>query len=266
MIEQFKRLKTPLIVLSILTVVSFFLFTLNEIYSWKPWVSSITGNLGVAFLSTIITVCLINMYLSEKEEKEEKKIRNICLISLDKPINEIAYVIFQLVKATTETRGTNDTPCLIDFLKQVDITKIEKLDLFGRAPVYPERTWEVYLRTSFVEFTKKIQSFIEKYAYFLDADTIKLCEDIKNHQFIQCIKMIPHLKADHERENMHNPPNAYMQLYSLKTQNNPTMIDYLNALEKLVKIVASAKNNEQFIVHQTWNDNVLPELGSGIAK
>lgn len=266
MIEQFKRLKTPLIVLSILTVVSFVLFTLNEIYSWKPWVSSITGNLGVAFLSTIITVCLINMYLSEKEEKEEKKIRNICLISLDKSINEIAYVIFQLVKATTETRGTNDTPCLMDFLKQVNITEIERLDLFGTAPVSPERTWEAYLRTSFVEFTKNIQSFIEKYAYFLDGETIKLCEDIKNHHFIQFVNMIPYVRTEHLKINMHNPPSAYMQFYSLKNPINPAMIDYLNALEKLVKIVASAQNNEQFIVHQTWNDNTLPTLGSGIAK
>lgn len=268
MIEQLKQLKWPLIILLLMSGVSFIIFAVNEIDSKKQWIASLASGFGVSFISIIATVILINMFISQKDKQQKDKIKSACIKTLRKPVDDISSVTFNIVKATSICKQEDGFQDLEEFFRHIDISQASLLDTSLVAPVLPEISWEIYLLSAFEELTKKIQNFIEKYAVHLDFETIELCEKIATHQFVKHLQL--NIISNNElinygvkREDL--PPSlSYVSIvYNNKT---PIMADYFGLLADLTKLIASTQEDDQFAVYHTWGDGVAPGLGSGLIK
>ncbi|HEJ9739747.1 TPA: hypothetical protein ACKRHX_002768 [Proteus mirabilis] len=265
MIEQLKQLKWPLIILLFMSGVAFTIFAVNETYSNKQWIASLASGFGVSFISIIATVILINMFISQKDKQQKNKIKNACIKTLRKPIDDISNVVFNIVKATSNCRQEDGNQDLEAFFRYIDISHVRLLNTSLIAPVLPQMSWDIYLLNAFEELTKKIQNFIEKYAVHLDFETIDLCEKIATHVFVKHLRLniIMNNELSNAGVKREELPTSLM-FVSIVHNDTSIMSDYFGLLADLTKLIASTQEDNQIIVYHTWGDHVAPKLGSAL--
>lgn len=262
MIKQLMRLWLPLVILALLTAVSFLLFAIAEPASW---LSNLTLSLGSAFLSIVVTVLLIDSYLSAKDAQDRLKTQQACLRSLKIPLVRLSDVLFHMVKATSEHREEDGERSVAEFLREIDARRIALLDSARPAPVTPRRTWESYIIEAFSGFTRSLEAFVEKYAVHLDAHTIDVCEKLVGHQFLALMSHVPTLRSVQREEGLPDLVFPLLAIAAMETEGDSALNDYLGRLRELVDLVGSASGGDALTHHQHWRDDVEPAVGSGIS-
>lgn len=263
MIKQLLRIWLPLVILAILTGVSFLLFAVTEPASW---LSNLTLSLGSAFLSIVVTVLLIDSYLSMKDAQDRLKTQQACLRSLRIPLVRLSGVLFHMVKATSEHREEDGERNVAEFLRKIDARRITLLDLAQPAPVTPRRTWENYIIEAFSGFTRSLEAFVEKYAVHLNAHTIDVCEKLVGHPLLDLMSHVPTLRSIQREERLPDLVFPLLGIAAMETEGDSALNDYLGKLRELVDLVGSESGGDALTHHQYWRDDVEPVVGCGISS
>lgn len=262
MIKQLMRLWLPLVILALLTGVSFSLFAVAEPASW---LSNLTLSLGSAFLSIVVTVLLIDSYVSAKDAQDRSKTQQACLRSLRIPVVRLSGVLFHMVKATSERREEDGERSVADFLREIDARRIALLDAAQPAPVTPRRTWENYIIEAFSGFTRSLEDFVGKYSVHLSAHTIDVCEKLVGHPLLILMSHAPTLRSIQREEGWPDLVFPLLAIAATETEGDSTLNDYLAKLRELVDLVGSVSGGGALTQHQYWRDDVEPAVGSGIS-
>ncbi len=226
-------------------------------------IRDVSLNLATAFLVVIITVSLVDIYISAKDEKERRERKNSCIRTLRLPLVKIAGFLFYLVKATATERQDEGEYKIADFLRNIDVAQVGELDTTKKAPVVPERTWATFLVQAFDEFTTSIEFFIEKYAVHLDSQIIELAERIATHRFVFHIRNIPLMDRVMREQGLGDVTVPVFQFVAIEVEGKTALGEYLKLVAELVEVVEQADGGEPLVDHQSWNEGVSPSMGSG---
>jgi hypothetical protein len=133
----------------------------------------------------------------------------------------------------------------------------KRLDFAKPGPVTPPMRWGDYLRHETQRFKDDLGRVVDKYAMYLDPDTINVAEQLLASHFISLIERFPDIRAVMPEEHRDQP-------YPLLLGMGDMMREYISAFAELVGIYNSEAPEDRRVTfgEHMWQDNVSPQIGS----
>ena len=219
-------------------------------------------NVSVEILGSIVTLIVIDIYLSKNEKKIATK-REQIIWTLVKPIlRENLSVLFSMYKSTTTKRGANyKTEELSKFFTEDYAKTIQHLNIYSEAPIYPDAIWLNYLINKFTGLNNNYNSLLEKYSNQMEPELVELIEEIKNSSFhSNIISIMPTLINFTISNNMKVPKDFFSQVFDYEY----CIKAYLTSINKIINLSAENEIMHNFfeIEDQIWREDVAPLIGS----
>ncbi|BBP86017.1 hypothetical protein PHLH8_56590 [Pseudomonas sp. Pc102] len=253
MFKEMKELRLPLLLLLLFTVLCVFLYQKTD----SDEIKDIFLSLGTGFISTVVTVIILDIFVSAKEARSKRELSSACLRTLRPALAMVANTIFEMHKATSTTKGSDGLMEFPQLFATAASSNIRQLHPGAYAPVWPGILWPHYVSDSLDKFAISVNDFIDKYSVHLDAETISLCYTLANHGFVHMMRY----------PKQHPFPNMNMPIFSMVTtviDGGSPFTNYLIELSKLSRILKDASYPDDFLFAPCWSDGVAPGLGSGL--
>gem|GEM_PF-6705236 len=214
-------------------------------------------NIVVTLSGILVTVGLVD-YLIERDKKEkQKKTVDIVHKKLVPHVARIAELTFQMLKASFEphqdrtllpsTYETLFTERYVNQLSRFDMNK-------GNAPVYPFRSWPIYISTDIKNSLDSIEQVMGAYVAYLEPNTIDLIYNLQNCIFAIILKNIGIITSVWERE---GTPITHYPLFGTKQAT-----DFCNKLLRVIEALNDVNHETKIIFDPAlYSDNISPKMG-----
>ncbi|ROM91070.1 hypothetical protein [Pseudomonas brassicacearum] len=241
-------------------------FTLITFYTYHASTDEIQKNialsLATSLLSTTLAAIIINFYISYKENKNQEQLNRIALNTLVIPIAQFSSFIFNIIKATARTPGEDSKTPHCKHIKSLQAAQVRALDASSTAPIYPNRTWEIYFLEQLSQLNNSIVIFLERHSTLIEHQTLDLCNKIITHNFFMLANSTQTIKT------LSSVPDNSSTLYFLASDDSdtPIMIDFLNMVGELADTIFRVTGSANFEFTPCWRNDIAPHIGSALRE
>jgi hypothetical protein len=247
-----------LVLLLVLTLLGYVYGTASD----TRWVADPSLNLGANVFGILLTVFLIDGAIRRNETWERRRIRKIAFQQLRRPMLRHLQVIYGMYKAAAvqapEVRSA-DIPGLFD---EHYFAELAFLDFSKPAPVSSPvpMQWFDYLSIAVSEFKADLGRTVDRYAMFLDAESVNLIETLINSVFIALLQQVPAIRDLGRRGQAVPSANIWAG------EGMAVIVrDYVAGFVALVELHNRIVGDEQPLTpnEDLWRNDVAPTFGSG---
>jgi hypothetical protein len=156
------------------------------IYMYSPNLDlkSYAGNLSAGLFSSVLTIIFIDEAIERKRKNERTAINNVALKKLRHPLIDHLKVLSDWYKAAAPRPPASCPKTISDIFNDDYYQQIRFLCLNTKAPVITTTSWFNYNAENARIFKSNIDKIIDKYAVYLDPNSIELFESIANSGLI----------------------------------------------------------------------------------
>jgi hypothetical protein len=229
--------------------------------SHTDWVAEPSLNLGANIVGILLTVLLIDTVIRRNENTERRRIRRITFQQLRRPLLRHLQVLYGMYKASVlqapDVRSA-DIPGLFDARY---FAELAFLDFPKPAPVSSPipLQWFDYLSMAASEFKADLGRTIDRYALFLDSESVELTETLINSVFISLLQQVPAIRdAGHRGQAV---PIANIWAGEGMSE---IVREYVVSYTPLVEHYNRTVNDEERLTpnDDLWRNDVAPSFGS----
>jgi len=233
----------------------------------QDWASAFTGNLAAGFLSALIIAWLIERSLSKQRENEFNRIRAIAFGQIRHQLLQHLGLLIDMYKAAEinppksipRTFDELFTPNFYDQIIYLDFSKYKQTSVF---PI----TWFREIESSLLSLTNSINIMIDKFATYLDVDSIEYFENLSNSGLISYLITMcsANLQMVDQREGWKRQYTMLM-VFDVKGHIDPIVETHMtNCLLPLLNHY-NKFSSQPITVKDLglWRVNSLPKFGSG---
>lgn len=258
--ESVKSLWASFLGLAVVFVLSIAVYNLIP-----PIFSGLRGfflNLAAGVIAIFLTVLLIDGVIRRREARQLNRYRSIALQQLFAPLQNHLHLLFNIYKASVDRKPDREISSASDLLGEDFFKQIVYFDLSEPGPAVAafgqERLkWYVYLNSEWQNFKSQMGGLVDRYAMYLDPDTLGLMEQLMNSWLFSYLNGLP-ISIN------------WSESMGLKTRHNellPPMHEeirlHTDTFVALVDIYNSAAPEDRKVhVNGTWSDNTHPLIGS----
>ena len=236
-------------------------------------------NLGTEILGILLTVLLIDAVIRRKEKRDRAWYRRIALQQLRIPLNNHLRLLSDMYKASVERKPDREISNLRGLFSEDYFEQITYFNAMGPSPAaHPmplssvssgaQRRWipwYQYLSTEVKQFKEEVDRVVDKYALYLDPETLDLLEQLANSPVVMSVG--------------HLPMSATMLLQTWGPQQayNPFIVEddarivrkHTDVFSKVVDIYNKEAPDDRKVLirnYKMWSDGVAPVVGSSRAS
>ena len=238
--------------------------------SWRAFAL----NLATEIVGILLVVWLIDAVLRRREEKERRRYRSVALQQLRRPLNRQAQLLFGMYKATVARKPQREISKVSDLFDKDYFEQVSRLDASAEGPALysiggSAVSWAEHIKYEMKGFKEDLGRVVDKYAMYLDLDTIDTAEKIIDSSFIE-LSYTSAMMVSGARNRQYEGPVPYLGVQEIPA-DSPTststvspLREYVGAFSKLVEIYdRDAQNGRQVSTTAfEWRDDVSPKIGS----
>lgn len=174
---------TYIILFALLTIFLTIGFFFN---SSKQWLQELPLDLAAEIIGILLVVFSIDSVLDAEQEKERQRREKVAFQQLRRPLNRHFLLFFSLFKAALAGQPEREYENVTDFFDDFFYEQIAFLDFSKTVSIakFGEMSWSSYISWECWQLHESLNRTVEKYALFLQPDTIDLIEELNNSPFI----------------------------------------------------------------------------------
>jgi hypothetical protein len=144
------------------------------------WLESIGSNLAAGFLGSFITVLLIDRAIAKEHDRESRRVRALALGQLRPFTLQLLELLFSWLRAAVKHPPQEKLSEIVEIFSQEYYRELRFFDFSKPAPVTPQMTWFRWSAMVINQFRGATSNVLDKYAMFLDGETLELLEAFAN--------------------------------------------------------------------------------------
>ena len=217
-------------------------------------------NVGTEVFGILLTVWLIDAVVRRIEERERERVRIIVSTQSRIPILHHALLLLQIYKASVANAPTDPPMTFKELFGHDYATQLAFCDLNKSAPIMPARTWYQHVHNECQTFQSCLSQTIEKYAVFMEIETLEIMEEMKDSSFARLLLLASSIPQVHGQMGI---DTSQCRLFT--GPGMPRLIsDYTDQLQKLIEQTNRRLTDDKKIrIHVSWwRDDFSPKYGS----
>jgi hypothetical protein len=235
------------------------------------WDRILFGNLAMTLAGVLFTFILLESYIRHRDRKLADHRRRIALRSLSLALRRHLGTLFNMFKATS-TEAPNNPRRQVEpksFFDETFYNTIIYLDFAAKAPVVPSMHWGQYLSLEFEDFTKRLESAVDKFGAGLFPSDLDLVEQLVNSPYagmliVRCSTSLP---SGTSAMMLSVEDGGSITFTSTKVKEDfyRSMRAYHEALIELIGLLNESRratDQEPIMVVQHWEQQQAPAVGS----
>jgi hypothetical protein len=210
----------------LLLLLSACVFSVSSLTATKytyEWAASFTSNLAAGFLSSFLTVLLIDRALERERQGQTKRIRKLAFAQLRPAVLRHIILLFGLYKAAIPEPPHFQPTNFKQVFGEDYFREVRFLDFSKPSPSLPQTTWLSFTGAELDSFTVEIRQVIDKYAIFLEPETLELLGSMTSSNLV----------------------NAFVKLH----QTNLLAMDQAKAIQRRYNLLDEASFNRALRAH-----------------
>ena len=241
---------------------------------WRDFLLSVGTNL----LVIIIAFILVESVIKQREEQERDKYRAVALRRLRIPLTHHLQLLSDMYKASVERKPDREISNLRDLFSEHYFEQITYFNAIGPSPAAEPMSlravtsgaqrrwipWYQYLSTEVKQFKEEVDRVLDKYAMYLDSETLDLLEQLANSPVVMTVGQLP-MTATMLLQTW-GPQQAYNPF--ILEEDQPIVREHTDVFSRLVDIYNKEATDDRKIFvrnDRVWKDNVSPAVGSARA-
>jgi len=152
-----------------------------------PWLGSIGSNLAAGFLGSFLTVLLIDQAIAKERDRENRRVRTLALGQLRPLTLQLLELLCAWFRAAVKRPPERELAEIREVFSNDYYQEVRFLDFSKPAPISPPMPWLLHSATVIKEFRAAVDSVLDKYALFLDAETLEMLESLGNTHALSLI-------------------------------------------------------------------------------
>ncbi len=221
-------------------------------------------NLATEIVGILLTVGLIDAVLRRREEQERERYRSLALRQLWRPLSRHAELLFNIYKASVERKPEREISQVSDLFDEDYFEQVARLDAAADGPGVrgiggDAVPWYEWINQEAKRFKDDLERVVDKYAMYLDIDTIDAAERLIDSSFISLVGYGPMIVSNSRSIGYQGP------IPLLETQGSSSPIrEYTKAFSELVDIYNKTAPSDRKTdpARFMWRDDVSPKIGS----
>jgi hypothetical protein len=211
-------------------------------------------------LGILLTVWLIDAVIQKNEQTNRERVVKVAFSQMSLPLRRHVTMLLGMYKAALAHAPQTPPQTLQELFGPDYVVQLAFLDLSKPAPILGPIPWYNYLHSEIGKFQAALSRTIEKYATFLDPETVELIEAIIGDSLLAMLSQV------------HAIPYADQQLGFQRRQFNllsgQGMADMVRQHTDLVIRLAEHANEKLSQEKQvaigpgSWRNDVAPQFGS----
>ena len=231
-------------------------------HSSIEWLKDLSLNLGTEVTGIFLTVFLIDAAIRRNEAAERQRVKRVAFQQLRVSLIRHLHMLHGMYKAATTSLPESKPVAVADLFTDSYFAQLGFLDFAKPAPVasaVPQQ-WMDYLRTETENFKAALGRTLEKYAVFLDGETVELLEELLASSYLSLLSQITAIRDIDKKE-------RWSRRYNLLAGQGMTEIARSHTAE-FVKLIESHNLNVPSDRHIKlddgyWRNDIAPPVGSG---
>jgi hypothetical protein len=155
----------------------------------STWAASFTSNLAAGFLGSFLTVLLIDRALERERRTQTERVRKLAFAQLRPTVLNHLILLSGWYKATIPQQPSNPPTRLEELFSEDYFQEIRYLD-FSKPGPSRDVSWFAFTGREFDSLKVEIRRVIDKYAFFLESQTLELLEGIGNSNLVNLFVLL----------------------------------------------------------------------------
>lgn len=254
-------LRTSIWALGIVLLILIGLYVHSLNFNGPEWLKDISLNVGTEVLSILLTVWLIDSVFKRNELNERERITNIAISQLRLPLRKHISMLLGMYKGALLSPPANPPLTLRDLFGPNYIAELTFFDFSKPAPILNIQPidWFNYLHNEVEQFKSSLSLTIEKYAAFLDSETVELLESLMASSLLGLLSQARAVPPIDRQQN-------FNRQYNLLSGNNISELinQHTDLIEKIVELSNQKLPDDKKIClsAEDWRNDVAPQFGS----
>jgi hypothetical protein len=227
----------------------------------KEWLKDLSLNGGTEILGILLTVLLIDAVIKRNEERERSRVRLAAYQQLRIPLIHQFMALHAMFKACIPIPPEKKATEVRDLFNDDYFVQIAFLDFSKPAPIASIQPlqWYDYLSLESRKFRAALGRTIEKYAVFLDVETIELLERLLDSSFLNILEQAPGSR-DYDKKQGYKRAQNLLSGQGMSQLIRSYTSDYSGLVDAFNRIV---QDDKKIVIDEDfWWDNVAPKYGS----
>jgi hypothetical protein len=160
------------------------------------WLQDYSLNGGTTVLGIVLTVVLIDAVIQRNQDRDRNRVRRVAFLQMRIPLLNHLHLLNDMYKAATPV-APSDRPLDIGSLfNQRYFSEVAFLDFAKPAPVSSPvpLQWFDYVRMESAKFRVALAQTVDRYAVFLDGQSVELMETLINSFFLSFLEQGPAIR------------------------------------------------------------------------
>lgn len=242
-----------LVVLELVCLIFLFIPTLPD------WMNDIALNLGTEILGILLTVLLIDSVIRGNEKRERSRYQAVALRQLRIPLVHHLQLLFSLYKASIPHKPEELVSDPRKLFSDDYFVQLAFFDFSKSAPVVPEIQWFDHLKQEFTQFRDALSRTVEKYALYLDVETVELVEQLINSTLLSFVLQAPVVRDLDRSQGIRRQYNLLggSGMAKLVREHTQWFSESVESYNEGVPVEQRIK-----LADHLWRDDVAPQIGS----
>lgn len=249
------------IILLFTALISFVaLFIFSDRFDYAP-IKEISLNVGTEIFGILLTVGLIDAVIRRKEQAERERIMKVAFAQMRPALQQHVTMLMSMYKASL-SHAPSTLPLTFDTLFGQDyFVQIAFFDFSKPAPIMSVQPlqWFDFLHTEVEQLKASLTRTIEKYAAFLDADSVELLEALLASHLLSFLTQVRAVPQIDKKQGMRRDYNFFagQGMAGLVRQ-------HIDLITRLATISNKRLPEEKAIGINAglWRDDIAPRFGS----
>lgn len=254
-------LRSSILILGVIqiTLIGSYIYSLN--CGGPDWLKDISLNVGTEVLGIFLTVWLIDTVIRKKEQSERERVMNVAFSQLRLPLRHHITMLVAMYKGALAHAPQPPPRDLTELFGPEYAVQVAFLDFAKPAPlmnVLP-LNWFDYFHFEIEKFNSALSRTIEKYATFLDPETVELLEALLASSLLSFLSQSRAIPPIHKQQGINCRYNLLAgQGVSELIRQHTTLVEQLVELanRKLPQDKTLGLNAED------WRNDIAPKFGS----
>lgn len=253
-------LRTSILILGAIQValIGSYIYSLN--CGGPDWLKDMSLNVGTEVLGIFLTVWLIDAVIRRKEQRERERVIKVAFSQLRLPLRRHITMLVAMYKGALAHAPQTPPRDLTELFGPDYAVQLAFLDFAKPAPLMNERplNWFDYFHHEIEKFNSALSRTIEKYATFLDPETVEILEALLASSLLCFLSKSRAIPIHMQQEN--NPRYNLLagKGYSDLIRQHTTLV------EQLVELANRKLPQEKTLGlnAKDWSNSIAPRFGS----
>jgi len=225
------------------------------------WLKDVSLNVGTEVFGILLTVLLIDAVIRRKDQTERDRVVKVAFAQLRIGLQQHIGVLQSMYKASISHPPQNHPKSLDELFGPDYFVQVAFLDFSKPAPLASVKPlqWFDYLHMEMKQFKATLTRTLEKYAVFLEPDTVELLEEVLASSFIGFLTQVKSIPALDQKEGFQRQYNFF------SGQGMPDLTRQHIDLIKRLSLEANRhlpRDKQVGINEQNWRNDIAPKFGA----